>query len=258
MFSENDLNSFAQRGISVDQVEQQIRYFKHGFPHLNLVRAAAIGDGIIKLTESEVLEYVQYYQQHLGNQVVVKFVPASGAASRMFKDFFALMNQPEATNEYSKAVDALENLTKFAFYQKLKEVMASSGQNLDSAVAQSDYGQILKAILTAEGLNYGALPKGLLDFHKYGSKSRVPAEEHMVEAANYGTNSAQQADLHFTVSPQHRSLFDDLERRIKPRLEAQYGVTFNISYSEQKPSTDTIATDPFYFDREDMAHFWKT
>ncbi len=244
MFSDADLKSFAQRGISKDQVEQQIQNFKEGFPYLDLVRAAGIGDGIIRLNEHEVEQYARYYQENLSNLTIVKFVPASGAASRMFKDFFALMNTPEAKMEYPNAVQALQSITKFAFYRQLKEQMAAQGLDLHHALESENYALILSHILTDAGLNYGFLPKGLLSFHAYAESARVPAEEHMVEAAHYGANSEHQANLHFTVSPQHRRLFDALEQEKKPAMEQQYGVNFNITYSEQKPSTDTVAVDP--------------
>ena len=138
MFSEQDLNSFAQRDISVSQVEQQIRYFNQGFPYLDLVKAAGIGDGILKLDEEEVAQYVKYYQQNLSDQTIIKFVPASGAASRMFKDFFSLMGAPADKEQYPKAVEALKRLPDFAFYRQLNDLMSSRGHDLQAALDSED------------------------------------------------------------------------------------------------------------------------
>jgi len=210
---------------------------------MQLIRAASIDDGIIRLSEEQVDQYVDSYQTNLAGNKVIKFVPASGAASRMFKDFFGLMQNPEQAGEYPAAVQALNDLSKFAFYQELKQKMSTESLDPDQEIAKGNYQTVLEFILSEKGLNYGFLPKGLLAFHQYGDSSRVPMEEHLVEAAHYGKCDDGMARLHFTVSPQHREYFDQLEQQARSHYEQQFGVNYQISYSEQKPSTDTVAVD---------------
>lgn len=210
---------------------------------MQLIRAASIDDGIIRLSEDQVDQYISSYKTNLPGNRVVKFVPASGAASRMFKEFFGLMQDPGDTDKYPAAVQALNNLEKFAFYQDLKGIMSNHSLDPDQENNEGNYQTVLEFILTERGLNYGFLPKGLLAFHQYGHGSRVPVEEHLVEAAQYGKSEDGVARLHFTVSPQHRDYFNALEQQVRSDYEQQFDVSYRISYSEQKPSTDTIAVD---------------
>ena len=243
MLTDTDLAQLQSKGISVDQVKQQIVNFQQGFPFMNLQRAARVGDGIVKLAPDEIDGYVDYYKKNLEGLNVVKFVPASGAASRMFKDFFGLMQDPDHEEKYPTALEALDRIKDFAFYPQLQSKMADDGYNLNQELEQRNYKVVLEYILTEKGLDYGFLPKGLLSFHRYNSNSRVPMEEHLMEAAQYGKNIDNTASLHFTVSPQHRQLFTDLEQSVKGLYEQKLGVSYQVSYSEQKPSTDTIAVD---------------
>jgi len=243
MLTATDLSQLQSKGISEEQVHRQIANFQQGFPYMKLQRAARVGDGIEKLAPDEIDGFVDYYHHNLEGLTVVKFVPASGAASRMFKDFFGLLQDPDHGTKYPKALEALNRIYDFAFDQQLISKMADDGHDLSQELQQRNYTMVLKYILTEKGLNYGFLPKGLLAFHRYNSHSRVPMEEHLVEAARYGKNVDSTARLHFTVSPQHRQLFTELEQSVKGRYEKELGVTYRISYSEQKPSTDTIAVD---------------
>ena len=243
MLTDNDKQQLTEKGISEDQVLNQIDNFKQGFPFMKLVRAACVGDGITKLGDKDVDDCSAFYQQHLDEISIVKFVPASGAASRMFKDFFALMQHPDQASQYSKAVDALKDIKRFSFYQELGDKLKADGKVLDELIEAEEYSTVLEYILTEKGLNYGFLPKGLLAFHSYQSSSRAPMEEHLVEAANYGKSGEGISRLHFTVSPEHRAKFDELENQKKPLYESGFGLTYQISYSEQKPSTDTVAVD---------------
>ena len=210
---------------------------------MKLQRAAPVGDGIVRLSAEQIEQYIEYYQDNLGSTSVVKFVPASGAASRMFKDFFGLMQSPDQGDQFPKAVVALDSIKDFAFYHQLQSTMASQGLDLEQQLQDQNFAVILEYILGEKGLNYGFLPKGLLAFHRYNRSYRVPMEEHLVEAAHYGKNTNGSARLHFTVSPQHLSWFKKLEESVKQQYEQQFDVTYQISYSEQKPSTDTIAVD---------------
>ena len=243
MLTDSDLTQLQTKGISEDQVHKQISYFKKGFPYLNLKKAACVGDGILRLSEEEVDDYINFYKNNLGKNLVVKFVPASGAASRMFKEFFALMKDQSSTSSYPNALEALNRIENFAFFEQLQSIMAENGDDLNRMLEGAEYQPVLQYILTEKGLNYGFLPKALLTFHKYQTGVRSPMEEHLVEAAQYGKSGDGTARLHFTVSPQHRANFNTLESQQKSNYEKLFNLSFQISYSEQKSSTDTIAVD---------------
>ena len=243
MLTGNDQRQLDEKGITKDQVLQQITHFQQGFPFMDLKKPARVDDGITLLSTDEVETYIDYYQKHRDENVMVKFVPASGAASRMFKEFFALLQNPDSGDNYIKVVQALHQIQDFAFSTDLRSVMAEHGDDLDQLIADGNYQQVLQYILTDKGLNYGFQPKGLLAFHKYDGGVRVPMEEHLAEAAHYGKSGDGTARLHFTVSHQHRAAFKSMEDLAKPKFENQFDLTYEISYSEQKPSTDTIAVD---------------
>ena len=155
MLTAKDQAQLESKGISSEQVQQQIENFRQGFPYMKLQRPAPVGDGIISLTPDQMERYIDYYQDNLGGISVVKFVPASGAASRMFKDFFGLMQAPDQQDQYPKAVAALERIRDFAFYQKLETVMASRGLDLEQHLQDRNFAVVLDYILNEKGLNYG-------------------------------------------------------------------------------------------------------
>jgi hypothetical protein len=230
MFSDKDLQQIESRGADLATINQQIENFKTGFPFMNVIKAATIGDGMIKLEEEDVEKYKQIFDSQANSLDLLKFVPASGAATRMFKSLFSAKDE----GKFDKSVtEFLERLKGFAFYDSLIKAIGS-----ENADAQT----ILDYLLTDKGLDYGSLPKGLLEFHAYGDTSRTPAEEHLVEGAKYA-NSAGKVKLHFTVSPEHRPKFKALIDRVLDGYESSFGVKYDISFSEQKPSTDTIAVN---------------
>ncbi|GAB3987666.1 DUF4301 family protein [Spirosoma daeguense] len=238
-FTEQDQDQILAQGVSLDQIDQQIQHFVQGFPYLHVIKAATIGDGIIRVEDSQLPGYIHRFDEAAHERDLVKFVPASGAATRMFKSLFAALD-----GKFDKSVDEVfARLTDFAFYEDLKAAMATKGLDLDKAVAENDRKTILQFILTADGLDYGSLPKGLLKFHNYADGPRTPVEEHLVEGAAYA-NSDGLVKIHFTVSPEHRSRFEQLIEEQKADYEAWLGVTFDISFSEQKKSTDTISVNP--------------
>jgi hypothetical protein len=255
MFTSQDIEQFKSIGVEVATVEKQLKYFKDGFPYLPLAKAATIGDGILSLDKNKADEYEKYYSEKSGDLSIVKFVPASGAATRMFKSLFSFINDYKGTeSDYTKFVEDksfqsiyhfFKNLEDFAFYEDLKITFTNLyGQDLSKAIELKEFVPVLEALLN-QGLHYGELPKGLLKFHKYPQGiSRTPVEEHMVEAAVYGVDKNRIANLHFTVSPEHKSRFEELIAEVKGNYENIYNVNYHISFSEQKKSTDTIAVDP--------------
>ncbi|MCF8371758.1 MAG: DUF4301 family protein [Bacteroidales bacterium] len=253
MFSKKDVTQIVQHGVSVEQVAAQIEAFKTGFPFMEITRAATLGNGLFPLDETKVEEYATKYENQAKTLKVMKFVPASGAATRMFKQLFDFMNNYTGSEEeflnilVDRGPESLyyffENLNQFAFYNDLKAIMYEHELELDSMLEKQQYIDILDFLLTEKGLNYGNLPKGLILFHKYIDFSRTAVEEHMVEGANYCRSANEKVPIHFTVSEQHHQLFIEHINSILPIHEERHGVTYDINFSFQDPSTDTIAVD---------------
>lgn len=245
MFEGKDLELFASKGVSVAQVEGQLADFRNGFPFLELRSAASEGNGIKVVSPDGVDIYVNAWERYRSdNRRITKFVPASGAASRMFKDLFAFLNSgyDGPTGEFEKKF--FEGIEKFAFYDDLDAAcLKNEGKGINALMAEGKYKAVVSNLLDANGLNYGSLPKGLLKFHKYGKEARTPLEEHLVEGAMYASMADATVNLHFTVSPEHRQFFENLARDASAVMAGRYGLRYRIGFSEQKPSTDTIAVD---------------
>ena len=224
MFTPSDLAQLQARGISEEKALKQLQSFATGFPELDIVSAASVGNGVLNPTEEEIDAYVKAWQDYLNEgHTVLKFVPASGAASRMFKDLFEYLETGERTKFIDKFLTEKEH---FAFAPQLA--------GLDEQAAVS---HLLK------DMNYGNLPKGLLLFHSYEDGARTPALEHLVEGAMYAASKGE-VNIHFTVSHEHLPLFQAHLAEYQAAYEEKLGVKFHISYSEQKPSTDTLAANP--------------
>jgi hypothetical protein len=236
MFDLYDLEQLSQRGISAAQAAQQLQNFRTGFPFLPVVAPATVGRGITQFDEAQQAALVARFDQWGGSRL--KFVPASGAATRMFQSLFearAQLAENAPAGELPGSCHAFfDSLEQFAFYDALRDV---EGCRIDQPSS------VLHALLDEKGLHYGHLPKGLLLFHKNAAGPRTPLEEHLVEAAAYATDANGVARLHFTVSPEHRAKFAERLQQVQPRYEASYGVKFDVSFSEQKQSTDTLAAD---------------
>ena len=207
MLSERDLKQIADKGISEKQIENQLNEFKTGFPFLRLEAAASVEHGIVATTEESRAKYEKSWEQYkAAGKKVVKFVPASGAASRMFKDMFAFVDAEydKPTTDFEKKY--FDNIEKFAFYGELNDVcLKNEGKDIPTLLAEGNYKVVAAEMLKAEGLNYGQLPKGMLLFHKYAEGPRTPMEEHLVEAALYAASNGE-ANIHFTVSQDRKSV----------------------------------------------------
>ena len=258
MLTQEDKALLAKKGISEEQIAAQLACFEKGFPFLKLEAAASIGNGIVATTDSERDAYIKAWEAYKneGGHVVTKFVPASGAASRMFKNLFEFLgaDYDEPTTDFEKKF--FSQIEHFAFYADLNEACRkNAGKDIPGLLVGKDYKAVVANLLEAAGLNYGALPKGLLKFHKYEDGARTPLEEHLVEGALYAAGADGKVNVHFTVSPEHRSLFEQLVGEKAAKYAEKYGVEYHVSFSEQKPSTDTIAADmdnrPF---RDDKGH----
>lgn len=247
-FTDGDLEQLEALGISPEKAATQIEIFKQGIPQVTLEKAAIIGDGIVQLDLARQEYYRKQYRTALSEKEVLKFVPASGAASRMFKVLFEFL---EAYNPESQDLDAflsedrwegvrefLVGLEDFPFYKMVMSRLKES---------ESGHGTVLyafiKEMLSDQGLNYGFYPKGMLPFHKYNDVLVTPFEEHLMEGVAHACSKGK-ARLHFTISEAHQELFEKEFDKIKDRVSQEAGCNFEVNYSYQKPSTDTIAVTP--------------
>ncbi|MCL6267520.1 DUF4301 family protein [Flagellimonas myxillae] len=242
-----DLEQLKKKGISNEKVAQQIATFKAGIPFVDLVKAAVVSEGILRYTEAEEKENIAYFEASRGKLDLLKFVPASGAASRMFKATFNFLDayNPSQENldtylkrsEDSAMKKFIEEMEHLPFYDLIMGKIKGKASSKDEETYL-----FVKEMLVSEGLNYGFYPKGLLPFHQYGKVAATPFEEHLKEAALYAKTDGK-ANLHFTISEQHNTMFKEEHEAAGPRVSSATDTTFNISYSNQKPSTDTIAVD---------------
>ncbi|MBR5350639.1 MAG: DUF4301 family protein [Prevotella sp.] len=245
MLSQQDLKQIAQKGITEEQINMQLEEFKTGFPFLKIESAAGIGQGIIRLDEGDRNNYVDLWNAYKKEgHKIVKFVPASGAASRMFKDMFAFLDADYDVPTTNFEKHFFDNIEKFAFYDELNaKCVENNGKDIKALIGENNYKAVVANMLKAEGLNYGQLPKGMLLFHQYEEGPRTPMEEHLVEGALYAASNGE-ANVHFTVSHEHIEFF---EQKVKDKVDSfakKYDINYNISFSEQKPSTDTVAANP--------------
>ncbi|MEP5427693.1 MAG: DUF4301 family protein, partial [Flavobacteriaceae bacterium] len=245
--SQKDLEQLKKKGISKEKVTTQIETFKAGIPYIRLENAAVVSRGILQFSEKEQKELIQYFEDSRGGLELLKFVPASGAASRMFKAMFNFVDAYNASKETLSAyIDrtgdtAVEQfameMPHLPFYELIRDRIGGKATNKDEEVHL-----FVKEMLMSDGLNYGFYPKGLLPFHSYGSATATPFEEHLKEAALYAKTDGN-ANLHFTISEQHDEMFKAEHAKVGPKVSKTTGTEFAISYSNQKPSTDTIAVD---------------
>lgn len=239
-----DSEHLASKGISEEKLQSQLKMLKEGFPFLKLASAATIGNGIVEVTDAIEKDSMKIWDEFLADGgKVVKMVPASGAASRMFKDLFSFLNGKEDKPHNDFLKKFFTEIENFAFFPALNAAaMRLYGKSVDTLVREKRYKDVVKALLEAEGLNYGQLPKALLEFHKVLGGSRTALAEHLAEGAQYAAGKKGKVIVHFTVSPEHRPLVEAKIEEIKGSLSGRYGVEYEISLSEQKPSTDTVAS----------------
>jgi len=204
--SASDRAAIAAHGLTEAEVERQLALFRTPPAPQRLARAATAGDGVRTLSEREHAGLLALADEAARAGRLTKFVPASGAASRMFAS--VLPGAPESPEKRR----FFESVEAFAFAGDLDRLVST--------------------------------PKGLLPFHRYPDGNRTAFEEHLVEAAGTVRDAAGLCRLHFTVSPEHRKAFEDTLGEVRPRVERATGARFSVSFSEQSPSTDTIAGDP--------------
>ena len=245
MPKEQDKKILQEKGISEAQVAEQLDAFRTGFPFLKIINAAEIGNGITKVSPENAAVFHEKWENYLEtNATVLKFVPASGAASRMFKDLFEFLESDESEPNQVFVQKFFSEIEKFAFFTALNETcLTNEGKSITELIENKQYKIAVENLLAEKGLNYGFLPKGLLLFHSYPDEKRTPVKEHLVEAALYATNKNGKSNIHFTVSKEHRALFEKHISEFLDLYEKKYNVNFSVDFSEQKPSTDTVAAD---------------
>ncbi len=252
MLTENDKKLLKSKGISEEQLMAQLNRFKTGFPYLNVIKSATVGEGILRIPTEKIADLKKSWDEYRAEDVsIVKFVPASGAASRMFKKLFEFFNSSDAEPQDADTKHFFADIQNFAFYEKLNDVcQKNEGKSISDLLSAKQYKSILDNLLNEKGLNYGFLPKALLLFHKNSDEIRTAMEEHFVEGALYAKNQDGSVNLHFTVSPEHRKHFEELLAQKEAYYNKKFGMKLNVSFSEQKSSTDTIAAtennEPFY------------
>ncbi|WP_418918030.1 DUF4301 family protein [Alistipes putredinis] len=229
MFTKEDFVQMEEHGLTPAALETQLKNFREGFPFLPVTRAASCGDGIRVLDAAGIDQAAARYDRAKESLRVVKFVPASGAATRMFKDLFEFVREGRRT---AVVGELLANRRRFAFWPELRTIVGDDADELRTVEN-----------IVAEGLRYGETPKGLVSFHRYGDEVRKAVEEHLVEGAQYAAAGGE-VKIHFTVSPEHLTRFEALLAEKIPGYESRFGVKYRISFSVQDPSTDTLAVNP--------------
>lgn len=256
MFDEKDRQQVQAHGLTRDEVDKQIRIFEKGAPYADLDRPCTVGDGIRRIEPEEAKACAADYEKEGAGRFLTKFVPASGAATRMFKALLKISGDyqrierdviakkaAEEGEEYEEVLEFIDNIDKFAFYERLSEAMASDGHDMEALRNTGDFTLIVSYVLGSRGLRYASRPKGQILFHRYPDGARTAFEEHLVEAAEYAADARGNSYLHFTVSPEHESGFTDLLEKKGPSYEKDRNVRFHARFSHQRPSTDTIAVE---------------
>ena len=257
LFIEQDYKQLEERGITPSEVERQLEIFRRGARYADLDRPAVIGDGITAIDDDLQEELLRLHKLAAGKGRIGKFVPASGAASRMFKALTEFYNRKtefglRSIEELKQSGDEttayvnrfIHNFVYMAFFGSLQKCMIENNIDMDRIQGTDKYRLFLEYLLTEKGLNYGKLPKGLIEFHKYKDETRTPFREHLAEGAEYTQDGAGTARAHFTVAEEFRNeIQEHVEEYCRKLVDTGKVKHFEVSYSVQKKATDTIAVD---------------
>lgn len=248
--TDRDLQQLANRGISRDEIERQFELFRNPPPAVAVERPCIVGDGILRLDDERRRRLASLFDQAAEAGRFSRFVPASGAATRMFKELFhsdealqqwehdgACPNHPFHQTFFS-------HLGRFAFYPRLAAAMRQKELDPDLLLARRTLGPFLDILLDEDGLNYGRTPKGLIDFHLYGRQARTPMEEHLAETVALLPGGCRSGRVHFTVSPEWQTAFARTAERACNAIRRASGIDITVDFSCQDPATDTIAVNP--------------
>ena len=247
MFSEKDIQQITDYGLTVEQVNKQIETITSGMTHSQLVDTATVGNGILKV-QNKFQDYIDFFESKRNSLSIVKFVPASGAASRMFKFLYQFLDEYDPQKEnieiYAKRnkeiLTFLRGMRKLPFYEAVRNAALAKTPDYHKLSLGEECVLFAKAMLDANGLNYSFYPKGLLPFHKYPTHVATAFREHLLESTLYAS-SHNESNLHFTISEVHTEMFNNELANIKDALEKETNTKFNVSFSYQNKATDTIA-----------------
>ncbi|MBP1638788.1 MAG: hypothetical protein H6Q17_371 [Bacteroidetes bacterium] len=244
-FLDSDLELLKKKGITVETCFEQLNCFASGFPFLQIEKAAEINDGIMEVDTAHIDHYIQFWNEFLSeNKKIVKFVPASGAASRMFKNLFEFLEGESETPTSIFEKKFFSEIEYFAFYEALNSVcFHNERRTIPQLIETGEYKAVVRNLLEEKGLNYQNLPKGLLFFHRYSDETRTPVQEHLAEGAAYAATHAGEVNIHFTVSNEHHRLFEQHVKEQLAILAKRNELRYHVTFSEQKTSTDTLAAD---------------
>lgn len=246
------LNRNTSEEISPSSIEEQLKLFYSGVHIPALAKPCIVGDGIHRINDLEIDELLELHNKAANAGRLIKFVPASGAATRMFHKLQSVLNRfndftiadlkqkSEDHQECKSVLEILINLKKFAFFNELKSILKVDETEIMKMIDETP-AEILKAVLFNNGLNYSSKPKGALKFHKYENESRSAFEEQIYEALHYISDKEGNVKIHFTISEEHTSLFNTIINSLKSNISNKYKI--DATYSFQKKSTDTIAVD---------------
>lgn len=242
----NDLQTLAEIGKSTTQYEEELAMIANGFPYLDIKAAATVGNGITRLTPDAEQEAEDLWREYISSEgTVIKMVPASGAATRMFKDLHAFVNGDSEIPDTPYMKKFFDNIEKFAFFRRLNLSCVTLYQmNVEELKHAGRYKDIVKIVLMPYGLNYSRMPKAMIMFHKVLGSTATALEEHLAEGSKYAVDKDGNVNIHFTVSPEHLPLMHMKVKEIQDFMGKIFGVKYHITFSVQKPSTDTIATNP--------------
>ncbi len=239
MLTDRDKKQLEEKGLTPDDIAYQLELFRSGTNYMMLERPAVVNDGILSFDEAETEHYINLFDRYReSGKKLMKFVPASGAATRMFKEFFACLNgRCSHIESYPNVEKFLTRIKDFAFFEILdKELERETGKTTDKLLAEKDFYSIVNGLVNSPGLNYGHTPKGLIFFHRYENAIRTAFEEHLFEGVEHVASEGN-AFFHFTISPEFEHQFV----KLAGTYETIDGITLSVSFSQQFHATDTIA-----------------
>ncbi len=250
--SKTDIEQFKKHGLTPEKIDQQLKIFSEGIPFVKIVKAGSIGNGIESISEADQNRLVEFYELNNQKKEIVKFVPASGAATRMFQFLFMFLNEfnPNGTSfetyinkKENKLLETfIKSLKDFAFFSSVQKKTKELYPDFEKASEGAGTYLFIKTMLDDKGLNFRNLPKGLIPFHKYETRTRTAFEEHLYESVYYASVN-NNVKLHFTIAKKHLPFFEKELDGIKNRVFKKTKTKFHVSYSFQKKETDTIAVN---------------
>lgn len=240
--STQDKKQLSDRGISEAKFQEQLAIFAKGLPYAKLVAPCTLGHGIRQLNSAQVKDYGELFAKTQAEGRCTKFVPASGAASRMFKELLAYYHSQAGAPVEASVQEFFAKLPRFAFYNSLNQALETKGKSIPLLMGAKQYREILQALLDEGGLHYEKMPKGLIEFHRYTEAVRTAFAEHLIEALAYVQDEHKTCRLHLTISPEHQEKFQQHFDQIAPSLQKD-GARFAMEFSFQSPATDTVAVD---------------